>query len=77
MPRPEGAVAILCIVLIAFAAFVPAVAAMLGAFVFVPLWLVLPAIVVTVIRREAFRCDAHPIALLAGLDSRAPPAVLA
>jgi hypothetical protein len=76
MPRRRGAVAVLCIALIIFAAFVPAVAATLGSFVFIPLWLVSPAVAIIVIRREAFRCDEQPIALLAVLASRAPPAVL-
>jgi hypothetical protein len=76
MPRPRGAVAVLCIALIVFAAFVPVVAATLGSFVLVPLWLVLPAVAVAVIRRQACRCDEQTTALLAVLDSRAPPALL-
>ena len=70
-------VAVLCIALVVFAAFVPAIAASLGSAVLVPLWLVLPAVAVTIVRREAFRCDEQPVSLLAVLDTRAPPAVSA
>ena len=74
MPRTRKGFAILCIGLIVFGAFVPANAATLADVVLVPLWIVLPAIAVTIVRREAFRCDEQPTALLAILDSRAPPA---
>jgi hypothetical protein len=77
MPRSRKAVAVLCIALLVFAAFVPAVASTLGSMVLVALWLVLPAVAITVLRREAFRCDQQPVSLLAVLDSRAPPAVSA
>jgi len=75
MLRTRKAVAVACIALVVFAAFVPALASTLGAAVLVPLWLVLPAVVVTVVRREAFRCDEQPVSLLAVLASRAPPAL--
>ena len=75
MLRSRKAVAVVCIALVVFAAFVPALAASFGSAVLIPLWLVLPAVVVTVVRREAFRCDEQPVSLLAVLDSRAPPAV--
>jgi len=77
MPRTRKTVAVLCIALVVFAAFVPAVASALGSAVLVALWLVLPAVAITVLRREAFRCDEQPVSLLAVLDSRAPPAVSA
>lgn len=65
--------ALLCIGLIVFGALVPANAATLADFVLVPLWIVRPAVTITIVRREAFRCDEQPTALLAILDSRAPP----
>ena len=68
--------AVLCIALVVFAAFVPAMAAALGSVVLVPLWIVLPAALVTLVRYEAFRCDEQPISLLAILASRAPPLTL-
>ena len=75
MLRSRKAVAVVCIALLVFAAFVPALASTLGAAVLVPLWLVLPAVLVTVVRRQAFRCDEQPVSLFAVLDSRAPPAI--
>jgi len=75
MLRTRKAIAVVCIALVIFAAFVPALASTLGAALLVPLWLVLPAVVVTVVRREAFRCDEQPVSLLAVLASRAPPAL--
>ncbi len=75
MLRTRKAIAVVCIALVVFAAFVPALASTLGAALLVPLWLVLPAVVVTVVRREAFRCDEQPVSLLAVLASRAPPAL--
>ena len=75
MLRTRKAIAVVCIALVVFAAFVPALASTLGAAVLVPLWLVLPAVVVTIVRREAFRCDEQPVSLLAVLAGRAPPAV--
>jgi hypothetical protein len=77
MRSSRKTVAVLCIALVVFAAFVPAIAASLGSAVLVPLWLVLPAVAITIVRREAFRCDEQPVSLLAVLDTRAPPAVSA
>lgn len=74
MSRTRKGLAILCIGLIIFGPFVPANAATLADVVLVPLWIVLPAVTVTIVRREACRCDEQPTALLAILDSRAPPA---
>ena len=75
-PRTRKAVAIVCIALVVFAAFVPGVASNLVAAILTPLWLVIPAGVVTVIRRSATRCDAQPVALLSLVLFRAPPATL-
>jgi hypothetical protein len=72
-PRTRKAVAVLCIALVVCAAFVPAIASTLGTAILVPLWLVLPAVTVVIVRRNAFRCDDQPVSLLAILDSRGPP----
>ena len=72
-PRIRKTLAVLCIGIVVFAVFVPAIAASLGSAILVPLWLVVPAIAVTVIRRDALRSDEQPVTLLAVLDSRAPP----
>ena len=42
-----------------------------------PLWLVVPAVSIVVIRRTAARSDDQPVALLSLADFRAPPAALA
>ena len=72
-PRVRKALAVLCIAIVVVAAFVPVLASSLGTAVLVPLWLVVPAVAVTVIRREAFHSDEQPLPLLVALDSRAPP----
>jgi hypothetical protein len=72
-PRTRKAIAVLCIAIVVVAAFVPVLASGLGTAVLVPLWLVVLAVAVTVIRREAFHSDEQPLSLLVALDSRAPP----
>jgi hypothetical protein len=57
-----------------FAAFLPVVSPLFAA-VLIPLWLVLPATIVTLVRRAAVRCDEQTVSLLSLLLSRAPPAV--
>jgi hypothetical protein len=73
MPRPRKTIAILCVALVVFTALVPASAATLVYAILTPLWLVVPAIVVTLVRRRAARCDEQPVALLSLVLSRAPP----
>jgi hypothetical protein len=74
-PRTRKAVAVLCIALVVCAAFVPVIASTLGSAILVPLWLVLPAVAVVIVRRTACRSHVQPVSLLAILDSRAPPLV--
>jgi hypothetical protein len=74
MGRTRKSVAVLCIALVVFAAFVPAAAPNLVHTILVPLWLVIPAATVIVIRRTAVRCDEQPVSLLSLVLSRAPPA---
>ncbi len=76
MRRTRRSVAVLCIALVVFAAFVPAAAPNLVFAILVPLWLVVPAATVVVIRRTAIRCDEQPVSLLSLVLSRAPPAQL-
>jgi hypothetical protein len=72
-PRTRKTFAVLCIAIVVVAAFVPALASSLGSAILVPLWLVVPAVTVTVIRRDALCSDEQPVSLLAVLASRAPP----
>jgi hypothetical protein len=72
--RTSRSVAVLCIAAVVVAAVVPSLAASaLGTAIFVPLWLVIPAVSIVVIRRTAARCDEQPVALLSLVLSRAPP----
>ena len=63
--------------IVVFVAFVPALSSSLPSAILTPLWLVVPAVSVVVIRRTAARCDDQPVALLSLADFRAPPATLA
>jgi len=76
-PRARKAVAVVAIALVLFAAFVPALANTLGASVFIPLWLVVPAVLVVIVRRSASRSDEQPAALLSLVLLRAPPSAVA
>jgi len=70
-------VAVLCIAVVVFAAFLPAVAANLPPVILTALWLIVLAVSVVVIRRQAVRCDEQPVSLLSLVLSRAPPSQLA
>ena len=60
-----------------FAAILPAVASDLADVVLTPLWLIVPAAAITIVRRTATRCDDQPLALLSLALLRAPPATAA
>jgi len=70
--RNRKSLVFVCIVLVAFAAFVHAVSA-LPLVILTPLWLVFPAIAVTLTRSEAVRCNEQPASLLSFVISRGPP----
>jgi hypothetical protein len=74
--RTRKSLALLCIGLLVFAAGLPVMGALFAA-VLTPLWLVVPAVLVVLIRRRATRCDEQPVSLFSLLLSRAPPAPLA
>ena len=65
------------IAVVVLAAFVPALAPGLPSVVLTPLWIVIPAVSVVIVRRKATRCDDQPVALLSLALFRAPPATLA
>jgi hypothetical protein len=65
------------VAVVVFAAFVPALAGWLPAAILTPLWIVVPAVSIVVIRRTAARCDDQPVALGSLALFRAPPATLA
>jgi hypothetical protein len=72
-PRTRTTVAVLCIALVLVAGMLPAVSAALGSVVLIALWVITPAVVVTVVRRVASGSEEQPVCLLALLDSRGPP----
>jgi len=63
--------------IVVFVAFVPALSSSLPSAILTPLWLVVPAVNIVVIRRKAARCNDQPVALLSLAHFRAPPATLA
>ena len=71
--RTRKSLVFVCVGLLLFASIVPVVSPVLTA-VLTPLWLVIPASVVVVVRQRATRCDEQPVSLLSLLLSRAPPA---
>jgi hypothetical protein len=73
MPRQRKTVAVLCIALVVFAAFLPGGAPEIVWAALTPLWLVVPAVDVTLIARTASRCDDQPTSLLSLVLLRAPP----
>lgn len=75
--RSRKSLVLFGLVVVVFAAFVPAVAAGLPAAILVPLWIVVPAVSVVVVRRTATRCSDQPVALLSLALFRAPPKTLA
>jgi hypothetical protein len=76
MPRSRKSVAILCIAIVVFAAFLTAASIHLSANL-TPLWPVLPALSVMLICRRAVGCDEQSLSLLWLGAARAPPATRA
>jgi hypothetical protein len=75
--RTRKSLVLFGLAIVVFAAFVPALAAGLPSAILTPLWLVVPAVSIVVIRRTAARCDDQPVALLSLALFRAPPTTLA
>jgi hypothetical protein len=76
-PRTRKTIAVVCIALVLVAGILPTVSTALGAVILVALWFVAPAVVVTVVRRIASDSEEQPVSLLALLDSRGPPRLVA
>jgi len=72
MLRARKPLAVLCIAIVVFAAFLPGAAVYFDA-TFTPLWLVVPDILVVILRRAALGCAEQPTSLLSLVSSRAPP----
>ena len=74
--RTRQTVAVLCVAIVLVAGMLPAGVTALGSVVLVALYLVLPAVAVTTMRRTASQSREQPVSLLTRLDSRGPPSVL-
>ena len=75
--RTRKSLVLFGVAVLVFAAFVPTLGASLPSIILTPLWLVVPAVAIVVVRRRAVRCDDQPVALLSLALFRAPPATLA
>jgi hypothetical protein len=75
--RTRKSLVLFSVAVVVIAGLVPAVAAGLPSVVLTPLWLIVPAVCVVVVRRRAVRYDDQPVALLSLALFRAPPATLA
>lgn len=73
MRRQRKTVAVLCIALVVFSAFLPAGLSDVVWATLTPLGLVVPAVDVTVIALDASRSEERPAALLSLVLLRAPP----
>ena len=71
--RTNKSLVLFSVAVVVIAGLFPAVAAGLPSVILTPLWLIVPAICVVVIRRRAVRCDDQPVALLSLSLFRAPP----
>jgi hypothetical protein len=72
--RTRRSLVLFGLAVVMFAAIFPAVASGLDDVVLTPLWLIAPAVSMTIVRRTATRCDDQPLALLSVALLRAPPA---
>jgi hypothetical protein len=73
MRRQRKTVAVLCIALVVFSAFLPAGLSDVVWATLTPLWVVVPAVDVTLVARDASRSDECPASLLSLVLLRAPP----
>lgn len=73
MRRTRRAVAVTCLALVVFAAFLPLGGVSLEWLVVTPVFILLPSCTTPVAPREAPRCDERLVALLAIVESRGPP----
>ena len=75
--RTRKSLVLFGLAVVVFAALVPGLGADLFSAILTPLWLVVSAVAIVVVRRAAARCDDQPVALLSLTRFRAPPATLA
>jgi hypothetical protein len=71
--RSRKSLVLFCIGVLLFASVVADPSGVYTA-ILTPLWIVIPAVIVVTVRRQAARSDEQPVSLLSLLASRAPPA---
>jgi hypothetical protein len=71
--RTNRSLVLFSVAVVVIAGFFPAVAAGLPSLILTPLWLIVPAVCIVVVRRRAVRCDDQPVAPLSLALFRAPP----
>jgi len=74
--RARKSLALFGVAVVVFAVLVPALSTSLFDAILIPLWTVVPAVAVVIVRRAAVRCDEQPVALRSLTLFRAPPATL-
>jgi hypothetical protein len=74
--RTRKSLVLFGLAVVVFATLVPTLCWSLPAAVLTPLWIVVPAVCIVVVRRAAAGCDDQPVALLSLALFRAPPATL-
>ena len=74
--RSRKSFVLIGIAVVVFAAFMPTLTSSLPSAILTPLWIIIPAVSIVVIRRTAVRCDDQPVALLSLALFRAPPTTL-
>ena len=75
--RARRSLVVLGLAVVVFATVVPAVSSALPDLILTPLWLVIPAAAIVVVRRASTQCHSQPLALLSVALFRAPPITLA
>ena len=73
MPSTRRTVAVTCIALVVFAAFLPLGGLSLEWLAVTPAFTLLPLFTTPVVRLDALQCNERSIALLVVLESRGPP----
>ena len=75
--RSRKSLVVFGLAVVVFAALIPALVVGLPSVVLTPLWIVVPAVSIVVVRRATARCDDQPVSLLSLALFRAPPSSLA
>ncbi len=75
--RTRKSLVLFGIAVVVCAALLPGLVPGLPDAILTPLWIVVPAVSIVVVRRAAARCDDQPVAILSLALFRAPPATLA